>query len=123
MIPALFVQQTQNRKVSSPPQPLTETCTRGQLLPAYPNPFNPETWIPFDLAVPAPVEMVIYNDLGRATRSISLGQLPAGGYRTRERAAHWDGRNDAGERVASGAYFIEIRAGPLRQTRRVTLAK
>jgi WD40 repeat protein len=96
---------------------------RTQLLPNYPNPFNPETWIPFDLAEAGPVEVVVYDDIGRVVRRVDLGQLPAGAYRTRERAAYWDGRNDAGESVASGAYFIELHAGSHRQTRRTTLAK
>jgi len=96
---------------------------RTQLLPNYPNPFNPETWIPFDLAQPETVEVIVYDDLGRVVRRVDLGHMPAGAYRTRERAAHWDGRNDAGERVASGAYSIQLRAGVHRLARRTSLAK
>jgi WD40 repeat protein len=96
---------------------------RTQLLPNYPNPFNPETWIPFDLAESGRVQVSVYDDLGSVVRRLDLGQLPAGAYRSRERAAYWDGRNDAGESVASGAYFIELNVGSRRQTRRAMLAK
>ena len=96
---------------------------RTQLLPNYPNPFNPETWIPFDLAQAGPVEVTVYDDLGRVVRRVDLGQLAAGAYRTRERAAYWDGRNNAGEPVAGGAYYIEFSAGAVRQTRRGSLSK
>jgi len=61
--------------------------------------------------------------VGRAVRRIDLGHMTAGTHRTRDRAAYWDGRNDAGEPVASGAYFVEFSAGALRQTRRASLAK
>ncbi len=96
---------------------------RRQLLPNYPNPFNPETWIPFDLAGSGRVEVTVYDDLGRVVRRVDLGHMAAGVYRARDRAAYWDGRNDAGEPVASGAYFIELRTDAIRQTRRTTLTK
>ena len=81
------------------------------LLPNYPNPFNPETWIPYDLAEAAEVYIHIYNTKGESVRQLSLGFQTAGTYRTRSRAAYWDGRNSAGEAVASGIYFYTLRAG------------
>ena len=67
--------------------------------------------------------MTVYDHLGRVVRRVDLGQLAAGAYRTRESAAYWDGRSDAGEPVASGAYFVELGAGAFYRTRRITLAK
>ncbi len=93
------------------------------LLPNYPNPFNPETWIPFDLSEDADVSLLIYDTRGRRVRLIDLGRLAAGAFRGRADAAHWDGRSDAGEPVASGVYVVELRAGPYRETRRVAVRK
>ncbi|MDE0087577.1 MAG: SMP-30/gluconolactonase/LRE family protein, partial [Candidatus Poribacteria bacterium] len=75
------------------------------LLPNYPNPFNPETWIPYQLAKPADVKLTIYDINGHVVRALDLGHQRAGIYRSRSRAAHWDGRNAQGEPVASGVYF------------------
>jgi hypothetical protein len=93
------------------------------VLPNYPNPFNPETWIPFDLAEPADVSLRLYDTRGLLVRSIDLGRLDVGAYRDRANAAHWDGRSDTGESVASGVYILELRAGDTRQTRRLTVRK
>jgi WD40 repeat protein len=92
-------------------------------LPNYPNPFNPETWIPFDLHDHATVTISIYDASGRIVRRLELGERPAGTYRTRDRAAHWDGRNEQGELVSSGVYVAELRAGDYRSTRRITVRK
>ena len=75
------------------------------LLPNYPNPFNPETWIPYHLAKPATVTLTIYGANGTVVRTLALGHQPAGIYQTRSRAAYWDGKNDVGEPVASAVYF------------------
>ena len=77
----------------------------------YPNPFNPETWIPFQLHSAAHVRITIYDVLGREVRRFDLGYLAAGYYKTRERAVYWDGRNSMDERVASGTYFYRLEAG------------
>ncbi|MBT7097766.1 hypothetical protein HN937_10360, partial [Candidatus Poribacteria bacterium] len=90
---------------------------RTRMLPNYPNPFNPETWIPFDLAEAGPATVTVYDAVGRAVRRIDLGYTTAGSHRTRDRAAYWDGRNDAGEPVASGAYVAEFSSGSVSQTR------
>ena len=93
------------------------------LLPNYPNPFNPETWIPYDLAEDADVHIHIYNVKGESIRQLSLGFQTAGTYRTRSRAAYWDGRNAVGEPVASGIYFFTLQAGQISATRRMVIRK
>ena len=89
----------------------------------YPNPFNPETWIPFQLHKDAHVRLTIYDVLGREVRRFDLGYLPAGYYKTRERAVYWDGRNEVNERVASGTYFYKLEAGNFVDTRRMVILK
>ena len=98
---------------------LTETT----LLPNYPNPFNPETWIPYDLAEDAEVHIHIHNLKGESIRELSLGFQPAGTYRTQTRAAHWDGRNSMGEPVASGIYFYTFQAGSFKAIRQMVIIK
>ena len=93
------------------------------LLSNYPNPFNPETWIPYDLAEGSDVEIHIYNVKGESVRQLSLGFQGAGIYRTRARAAYWDGRNSVGESVASGIYFYTLQAGHVSATRQMTILK
>ncbi|MDE0021100.1 MAG: Ig-like domain-containing protein [Candidatus Poribacteria bacterium] len=93
------------------------------LLPNYPNPFNPETWIPFDLSEASRARMNIYNSAGQLVRTLNLGQLPAGAYRSRAKAAHWDGRNALGEPVASGVYYVRIEAGSFTALRRMVVLK
>lgn len=94
-----------------------------KLLPNYPNPFNPETWIPYQLAETADVSMKIYDVSGRLVRTIPVGFKPIGYYLTRERAAYWDGRNEAGEPVSSGVYFLQFVAGDFTATQRVVIVK
>ena len=101
----------------------TAAPTETVLLPNYPNPFNPETWIPYDLAQDADVHVHIYNLKGESVRRLSLGFQMAGTYRTRPRAAYWDGRNAVGEPVASGIYFYTLQAGKFKATRRMVIMK
>ena len=89
----------------------------------YPNPFNPETWIPYQLANPSDVVIHIYDARGQIVRRLELGHQPAGYYTRRSRAAYWDGRNDLGERVASGFYFYQLRAGNLSVLRKMVILK
>ena len=89
----------------------------------YPNPFNPETWVPFQLHKDAHVRITIYDVLGREVRRFDLGYLPAGYYKTRERAVYWDGRNEMNERVASGTYFYRLEAGDFVGTHRMVVLK
>jgi hypothetical protein len=97
--------------------------TRTALLPVYPNPFNPETWVPFDLRDEANVTVSIYDASGRRVRHIELGRRSPGSYRTRDKAAYWDGRTDTGEVTASGVYFVELAVGLYRETRRIVMLK
>ena len=82
----------------------------SRLLPNYPNPFNPETWIPFEINYQSEVEIAIYDISGKLVRTIDLGFKHAGIYTTRDRAVYWDGKSELGERVASGIYFYSITA-------------
>ena len=93
------------------------------LLPNYPNPFNPETWIPYQLAQSADVSLTIYDIQGRVVRDLDLGHQRAGMYHTRSRAAYWDGRNVQGESVASGVYFYTFKAGDFSTTRKMLIRK
>ena len=93
------------------------------LLANYPNPFNPETWIPYHLAKSAKVTFHIYAVNGTLIRTLSFGHKDAGIYEQRNRAAHWDGRNAQGERVASGIYFYTLTAGDFTSTRKMLIRK
>ena len=93
------------------------------LLPNYPNPFNPETWIPYQLAKPAEVTVAIYAVNGTLVRKLDLGHQTVGIYRGRSRAAYWDGKNEFGERVASGVYFYTLTAGDFSATRKMMIQK
>ena len=102
------------------------------LLPNYPNPFNPETWIPYQLSEPAEVTLRIYAINGELVRTLALGHTPAGIYQSRSRAAYWDGKNEVGESVASGIYFYtlstestrdSVTAGDFTATRKMLIRK
>ena len=93
------------------------------LLPNYPNPFNPETWIPYHLAHDADVRLTIYDTKGVVVRQLDLGHQPAGYYATRTRAAYWDGRNNLGEVVGSGVYFYQLSAGDFSAIRKMVILK
>ena len=93
------------------------------LLANYPNPFNPETWIPYQLAKPADVNISIYATDGALVRTLALGHQAIGVYQSRGRAAYWDGRNALGEPVASGVYFYTLTAGEFIATRRMLILK
>jgi surface antigen len=89
----------------------------------YPNPLNPETWIPFQLAESARVTLTIYDATGKRIRLLDLGYMPPGYYTTRGRAAYWDGRNDEGERVSSGVYFYELSADNFKSVKKMVILK
>ena len=93
------------------------------LLANYPNPFNPETWIPYQLAKSAEVTLTIYDMNGHLVRRLAIGYQAAGMYRSRSRAAYWDGRNQLGEPLASGLYFYTLTAGDFTATRRMLILK
>ena len=94
---------------------------KAALLSNYPNPFNPETWIPYQLAKPAEVTLHIYAVDGALVRTLELGHQAAGMYHSRNRAAYWDGRNKQGEPVASGIYFYTLTAGKFTATRKMLI--
>ena len=93
------------------------------LLPNYPNPFNPETWIPYQLSKPAEVTLYIYAVNSALIRTLALGHQPAGMYQSKGRAAYWDGRNQVGESVASGVYFYTLSAGDFTATGKMLIRK
>ena len=94
-----------------------------KLLPNYPNPFNPETWIPYQLSESADVTVQIYDIRGHLIRTIDVGHKPMGYYLTREKAVYWDGRNKDGERISSGVYFYTLSTDTYTQTRRMVIVK
>ena len=108
---------------------LTATVTlnnlryRTELLPNYPNPFNPETWIPYRLAKDADVTLTIYDVSGNVVRQFNLGHQRAGSYETKSRAVYWDGTTDSGEPVASGVYFYNLSIDDFSKTRKATILK
>ena len=89
----------------------------------YPNPFNPETWIPYQLREDADVVIRIYAVSGRIVRTLKLGHKATGSYVSKAEAAYWDGRNEAGEQVASGIYYYRIQAGRFTKTKKMTVAR
>jgi len=93
------------------------------LLQNFPNPFNPETWIPYNIAKDADVSISIYNIQGQLVRKLDIGKQMAGRYTTQDKAAYWDGRDDRGEKVASGVYWYTLRAGEFEDTRRMLIVK
>ena len=100
-----------------------EIPAETELLRNYPNPFNPETWIPYHLAEDADVSLTIYDTTGRLVRTIDVGHQAAAKYDTRTKAIYWDGRNQFGEQVASGLYFYSLIAGDFSATRRMVILK
>ena len=96
---------------------------KTRLLANYPNPFNPETWIPYQLATAGDVHLIIYDVRGTLVRQLALGLQQAGYYVEKARAAYWDGRNLVGERVASGIYFYELRANNISVVRKMLILK
>ena len=99
------------------------TPERTALLTNYPNPFNPETWIPYQLSESAEVTLRIYAVSGALVRTLNLGHQPAGIYHQRSRAAYWNGKNELGEPVASGVYFYTLTAGDFTATRKMLIMK
>ena len=96
---------------------------KNALLQNFPNPFNPDTWIPYQLTEDADISITIYDATGRIIRRLDLGNKPAGIYQTQDRAAHWDGRNTTGEVAASGIYFAAMKAGSYHAVRSIVLVR
>jgi hypothetical protein len=104
--------------LAAPPDRSGAPPERTELVSAYPNPFARR--VSFDLALreAGPVRLGVYDVLGRRVRMLADGVEPAG-----RRTVVWDGRNDAGRAVASGAYWVRFEAGSVRQTRSVLLVR
>ena len=100
-----------------------EIPAETELLRNYPNPFNPETWIPYRLAEDADVSLTIYDVNGELVRTIDVGHQNAAVYESRAKAIYWDGRNRFGEGVASGIYFYSLNAGDFSATRKMVILK
>ena len=102
---------------------LERLSTQTQLLANYPNPFNPETWIPFELSQDSQVAISIYDVQGQPIRQIELGMVMAGRYVTAGQAVYWDGKTADGETVASGTYFYQLQAGDYLETKKMVILK
>ena len=102
---------------------VTARPEKTQLFANYPNPFNPETWIPYELATDTHVKITIYNTQGVVIRTLQFGHQSAGYYTGRDRAAYWDGRNALGEQVASGLYFYQLETDEMSSMRKMVILK
>lgn len=94
-----------------------------EVLTNFPNPFNPETWIPFQLKEEGTVTIHIHTTDGQPVRTLRVGLTKPGVYITKDRAAYWDGRNEHGDRAASGIYFYTLQTGSFTQTKKMLLLK
>ena len=102
---------------------VTARPEKTQLFANYPNPFNPETWLPYELATDTHVKITIYNTQGVVIRTLQFGHQSAGYYTERDRAAYWDGRNALGEQVASGLYFYQLETDEMSSMRKMVILK
>ena len=96
---------------------------KTKLFANYPNPFNPETWIPYQLAEDAEITIRVYNTAGETVRTLFIGHQTSGFYISRGKAAYWDGSNEFGEAAASGLYFYELATPTSKQTRKLVIIK
>jgi len=114
-------------EIPSPAPPISSfsdlAAITAELGQNFPNPFNPDTWMPYAISEKASVTIQIFNANGQQVRTLSLGQKAPGRYFSREKAAYWDGHNDAGEQVASGVYFYYIKAGDFQATQKMVISK
>ncbi len=104
---------------SAPPSLPKDT----RLLAVFPNPINPDVWIPYRLSSASQVVIRIHDMAGRLVRTLDLGPKPAGFYTDKSKAAYWDGKNEAGEEVASGIYFCILQAGDFTATKKVVVSR
>ena len=93
------------------------------LLQSYPNPFNPDVWIPYELEKESPVSIEIYNAAGQLVRTLDLGMQPRGRYISKSKAVYWNGRTQVDERAASGLYFYALKAGDFVSVRKMVIVK
>ena len=117
------VEDIKRHRIELPSLVTYEIPAETALLPNYPNPFNPETWIPYRLSEDADVSLIIYDMTGQVVRTIDVGHQIASTYENRSKAIYWDGRNRFGEGVASGVYFYSLSAGDFSATRKMVILK
>ncbi|MFQ6116444.1 MAG: FlgD immunoglobulin-like domain containing protein [bacterium] len=103
---------------STPAASLALVPSAFQLYPNFPNPFNPETQIRFDLPEAAQVDLRIYNALGQLVRTLVDRSYSAGTF-----TVFWDSRDDEGKPLPSGIYFYKIKAGNFQAQRKLLLLK
>ena len=116
-------QLVDSRKIDSQFSSWAIPPEHSALLQNFPNPFNPDTWIPYQLKEGSEVTIRIYSVSGELVRTLELGNKAAGLYVSRDRATRWDGRNKFGALVASGLYFYSIRAGDFSAVRKLIILK
>ena len=119
----ITVEDVKRSRIQLPALVAYEIPTETELLANYPNPFNPETWIPYRLAQDAFVTLTIYDVNGRIIRTLDVGHQIAAVYESRSKAIHWDGKNRLGESVTSGIYFYALTAGDYSATRKMVILK
>ena len=119
-----------HRPITPDPRTLTQPPPAEAVLPSvfrlrqnFPNPFNPETWLPYELPEATNVEITIYDSRGRVVKTLSVGQQLPGYYTDQGSAAYWDGSNESGERVSNGAYYYALDAGTFSAVRKMVIAK
>ena len=117
------VEDVKRSWIQLPALAIYEIPAETELLRNYPNPFNPETWIPYRLAEDAFVTLTIYDGSGQVVRTLDVGHQVAAVYESRSKAVYWDGRNGFGEQVASGVYFYHLSAGDFSATRKMVILK
>ena len=119
----ITVEDIRRSWVQLPALVVYEIPAEPELLANYPNPFNPETWIPYRLAADAFVTLTIYDQTGQVVRTLDVGHQIAAVYESRSKAVYWDGSNELGEQVASGIYFYHLSAGDYSATRKMAILK
>ena len=120
---AITAEDVRQSRIELPVLIAYEIPTKTELLANYPNPFNPETWIPYRLAKDAFVSLTIYDGNGRVVRTLNVGHRIAAVYESQAKAIYWNGKNNLGEQVASGVYFYTLTAGDYAATRKMLILK
>ena len=120
---AVTTEDVRRGRIELPALVVQEIPTETKLLRNYPNPFNPETWIPYRLAQDAFVTLTIYDGNGQVVRTLDVGHQTAAVYESQSKAIYWDGRNEFDETVASGVYFYTLTAGGYSATRKMLILK
>jgi len=104
-------------------KPVSPTPKEFRLFQNFPNPFNPDTWLPYELAYDTVVTIRIYDVKGQLVRELNPGKQEAGSYITKDKAAYWDGRDNFGENISSGVYLYNLQAGKFSAARKMVILK